>query len=111
MTLALTRSINNPGKRWASWTRLLVPGAGVLLSLLVGGALYLGAAKVVNDDARQRFDAVARSAQTSLGASVASYTGVLRGLAALFHSGAPPDRLAFQRYVGALEIRKNYPAI
>ena len=112
MTHAWARSVGNGGKGWPGWTRLLVPGAGVLLSLLVGAALYLGAAKVVNDDARQRFDAVARSAQSSLAASIGAYTGVLRGLVALFHSGAEaPTRLQFQRYVGALEVRKNFPAI
>ncbi len=104
--------MHNTGKVGPNWTRLLVPGAGLLLSLLVGASLYVGAAKVVNDDARQRFDAVARSAQSSLGASIDSYTGVLRGLVALFHSGAqPPTRLEFQRYVSALEVRKNFPAI
>jgi two-component system sensor histidine kinase/response regulator len=112
MPQALTRSMESAGKGRQAWARLLVPGAGVLLSLMVGAGLYMGAAKVVNDDARQRFDAVARSAQSSLGTSIASYTGVLRGLVAMFHSGDElPSRLAFQRYVAALDVRKNFPAI
>ncbi len=112
MRHVLTRSTGSAATGRASWSRLLLPGAGVLLATLVGAALYVGAAKVVNDDARQRFDAVARGAQTSVGASIASYTGVLRGLVALFHSGAAvPTRLQFQRYVNALEVRKNFPAI
>jgi two-component system sensor histidine kinase/response regulator len=104
--------MDTAGQGRLAWTRALVPATGVLLSLLVGGALYLIASKVVNDDARQRFDAVARSAQSSLGASIGAYTGVLRGLVAVFHSGeALPTRLDFQRYVAALDVRRNYPAI
>ncbi len=86
--------------------------AGVVLSLLVGAGLFLGAAKVVNDDVRQRFDAVARSAQSSLGARIKSYTDVVGGLKALFHSSdAPPTRRQFHRYVEALDVARSFPAI
>jgi two-component system sensor histidine kinase/response regulator len=104
--------MDQAGRPRAAWRDALVPGAGLLLALLVGAALYMAAAKVVNDDARQRFDAVARSAQSSLGASIVAYTGVLRALVAMFHSGAePPTRLQFQRYVAALDVARHYPAI
>jgi two-component system sensor histidine kinase/response regulator len=109
---AFSRTMGNPAKGWPRWPGLGVSAIGLLLSLLVGMVMFASAAKVVDDDAHRRFDAVARTAQSSLGASIVSYTGVLRGLAALFSSSAElPSRLAFQRYVNALDVRKSFPAL
>ncbi|MFL6660312.1 MAG: CHASE domain-containing protein [Massilia sp.] len=82
------------------------------ISLLVATALYAGATKVVDDDAQERFDAIARTAQASLGNRITSYAGVLRSLGAMFDSSASvPTRVQFQRYVAALDMHQHFPAI
>ena len=74
--------------------------------------LYLGTAKVVTDDARLRFDGITRTTESSLASSIKSYTNVLQGVAATFHSSdSPVSRLQFHRYVEALALRRNFPAI
>ncbi|MES3025960.1 MAG: CHASE domain-containing protein [Pseudomonadota bacterium] len=96
----------------ASRSRLLLWGAGIGLSLLVGALAHMAAARTVEADARERFGGVARSAQYSLTARVKSYTDVIRGVVALFHtSDAPVTRLQFHRYVDGLDIEDNFPAI
>ncbi len=85
---------------------------GMALSALVAAMLYMGALNAINGDARQRFDSVALSAQHSLTGRIKSYTDVLRGLAALFQAGdGRVGRAAFHRYVEALEVPRNFPAI
>jgi two-component system sensor histidine kinase/response regulator len=92
--------------RWGLWA------VGVWLSLLLGGVLYLGATRSVEDDARRRFDRIARDTQERLGTAVGSYTEAVRGLAALFRAGDKPvTRLQFRRYVEALGVADNFPAI
>ncbi|PWF41602.1 CHASE domain-containing protein [Massilia glaciei] len=96
----------------ASRSRLLLWGAGVALSLVVGALAHMAAARTVEADARERLGGVARSAQYSLTARVKSYTDVIRGVVALFHtSDAPVTRLQFHRYVDGLDIDVNFPAI
>ena len=93
-------------------TRLLLFGGGAALSLLVGGGTHEAARRVVDANASQRFDAQARGAQSRIEAGFASYANVVRGLVGLFHSSdAVPTRVQFQRYVGALDIARNFPAI
>jgi two-component system sensor histidine kinase/response regulator len=112
MTQATTRTMHPRGAGWAAAPRLLRIGVGVSLSLLVGGLMYVGTGRAVNADARQQFDAVARSAQTSLASGVRSYTDLLRGTAAVFQStDSVPTRLQFRRYVTALDMARNFPAV
>ena len=111
MTQAITRSLRGPGPG-AVWSRLLLWGAGVSLSLLVAWAFQIGASATANQNARLRFDSVARSAQYSLTARIKSYTDVVRGMVAMFQTKeAPVTRLEFHRYVDALEIPRYFPAI
>jgi two-component system sensor histidine kinase/response regulator len=110
MTQAIKRSMpgtvgGGPVSRLAWW------GAGLSLSLLVAALLYAGAARTVDADARQRFDAFARSAQSSLSTRIKSYSDLVRGMSALFQSSEAPNRLYFHRYVQALGMRTHYPAI
>jgi len=112
MTQAMSRSMGTTGHGLSARSRVLLFCAGVMLSLLVGSGMHMGAKRVVEADARQRFEAVAASAQSSIGTRIKSYTEVVRGLVALFNSGdAPPTRLQFKRYVQALDVGKNFPAI
>ncbi|NHZ90456.1 response regulator [Massilia sp. CCM 8733] len=92
-------------------SRLVWWGVGLSLSTLVASLLHVGATKTVDADARQRFDAIARSAQSSLSTRIKSYSDLARGMSALFQSTEVPSRLHFHRYVQALGMRAHYPAI
>jgi len=86
--------------------------AGLVLSLAAGLLLRQAALDAVEDDARRRFDAVAQVARERVSAAIASYARVVRGLAALHTAGAEPlDRLRFHRYVAALDLPQQFPAI
>jgi PAS domain S-box-containing protein len=92
--------------------RLALLGAGLVLSGLVGALLYLVTDRTIDDSARRRFDRIAHTTQARLGTAIDSYTGVLRGLAALFQSGEEPvSRARFHRYVQELGVAQHYPAI
>ncbi|OBV40879.1 CHASE domain-containing protein [Janthinobacterium psychrotolerans] len=96
-----------------SWTvsqaRIWLGGA--LLALAIGGALYAGALRTINDDARQRFDNLAYGAQQSLTARVKSYSDLLRGLEALLRTDEHLSRKQFHDYVSGLDIARQFPAI
>ncbi|HEX8610825.1 MAG TPA: CHASE domain-containing protein [Telluria sp.] len=110
MTQAIKRSMTGTvGSRPVS--RLVWWGAGLSLSLLVASLLHAGATRTVDADARQRFDAFARGAQSSLSTRIKSYSDLARGMSALFQSDDAPTRLQFHRYVQALGMRMHYPAI
>lgn len=112
MTQAMSRSMGTTVHGLSVRSRVLLFCAGVTLSLLVASVVHMGAQRVVEADARQRFETVAASAQSSIGTRIKSYTDVVRGLVALFHSSdAPPSRLQFKRYVQALDVGKHFPAI
>ncbi|WP_312513254.1 CHASE domain-containing protein [Massilia sp.] len=93
---------------------VVILAGGVLLSLAVGLLLFAVSARSIEDDARLRFDNEARSIQERLDSAIASYGRAVRGVVALHAAGradGPPDREAFQRYVAALDIARDYPAI
>ncbi|MCG2584014.1 CHASE domain-containing protein [Massilia sp. TS11] len=97
-----------PGPR----LRLLLGLAGLALALLVGGLALHASARLLEADARQRFEFVARNAQYSVSQRVKSYTDAVRGLVALFGASERlPDRVAFHRYVAGLDVATNFPAI
>ncbi len=110
MAQAITHGMGDGGAGRATSRRTLW-GAGLALSALVGATCYLGAAKLVRADARQRFEAIGRSAQYSLGARLKSYTDVLQSLVALFDSAGPVSRAQFHRYVAGLDVAHRFPAI
>ncbi len=86
--------------------------AGLALSLAVGALCHRVAAGAVEDDARRRFETVARLAQERVANAVVSYSRVVRGLAALHAAGEEPlNRLRFHRYVEALDLPAQFPAI
>ncbi|WP_229509295.1 CHASE domain-containing protein [Massilia sp. CCM 8734] len=110
MTQAIKRSMTGTvGSRPVS--RLVWWGVGVALSILVAALLRMGATSTVDVDARQRFDALARGAQSSLATRIKSYSDLARGMSALFQSTDAPNRLHFHRYVQALGMRTHFPAI
>ena len=86
--------------------------AGLALSLAVGALCYRIAAGAVEDDARRRFETVARLAQERVSSAIASYARVVRSLAALHAADREPlTRLRFHRYVQALDLPAQFPAI
>ena len=111
MTQAMGRSMGStvtgkgPG-------RLLFWGAGLAFSVLVAAALHALAVRTVEDDARQRFDGIARGAQSALVGRLDGFGNLVRGMTALFGAAdVPVTRQQFHRYVEALDIARNYPAI
>ncbi len=94
------------------WRRAVPWVAGLALSLGVGLLFWWLALGAVEDDARRRFDNVAQVARERVQAAIASYARVVRGLSALHTAGdAPLDRLRFHRYVQALDLPTQFPAI
>jgi PAS domain S-box-containing protein len=95
------------------WTvsQVRIWAGGLLLAVIVGGALYAGARRTINDDARQRFDNLAYSAQQSLVARVKSYSDLLRGMESLFRSTENLSRKQFHDYVSGLDIAHQFPAV
>jgi signal transduction histidine kinase/CheY-like chemotaxis protein/HPt (histidine-containing phosphotransfer) domain-containing protein len=92
--------------------RILSWGVGLAFSLLVATSLYAFAARTVEDDARQRFNSIARGAQSALAARLDTFTELVRGMGALFEaSDTPVTRLQFHRYVQALDVARHFPAI
>jgi PAS domain S-box-containing protein len=92
-------------------SRLLQWGIGLALAAAVGLALYVATTRSVEDNARVRFDNVARATQYSIGASVKAYSDVLRGLVALFHTSDGLSRRQFRQYVASLDVPRHFPAI
>ena len=95
----------NTGKTAALWA------GGVVLSLLVGAGLYLGAAHTVDVEAQARFAHLARTGRQQLAGAVHSYADVVRGLAGLFQASGTVTRLEFHRYVQTLGVAEHYPAL
>ena len=89
-------------------------GGGIALSLAVGLLLHAVAGAAIEDAARGRFEHSARAARDRIDGALASYGQAARALAALHAAGggdAVPDRAAFHRYVAALDLPSNFPAI
>ena len=89
-------------------------GGGVALSLAVGLLLHAVASAAIEDDAHARFERLAEATRDRLAGSLVSYGRAVRALAALHAAGGGervPERAAFHRYVAALDLPANYPAI
>ncbi|MDB5907608.1 MAG: hybrid sensor and regulator [Massilia sp.] len=92
--------------------RNLFWGAGVAFSTLVAVGLYATAVRTVEEDAHQRFNGIAHRAQSALAAHLDNFNELARGMRALFEaSGQPVTRQQFHRYVEALDIPHQFPAI
>jgi signal transduction histidine kinase/CheY-like chemotaxis protein/CHASE1-domain containing sensor protein/HPt (histidine-containing phosphotransfer) domain-containing protein len=115
-TARITRRVQSrvqSGLQRLGRTVVLLAG-GMLLSLAVGLLLFAVSARSIEDDARLRFDNEARGIQERLDSAIASYGRAVRGVVALHAAGdadGVPELQAFQRYVAALDIARDYPAI
>ncbi|WP_137174346.1 CHASE domain-containing protein [Massilia sp. HP4] len=89
-------------------------GGGIALSLAIGLLLHAVVSAAIEDDARGRFEHLAEGTRERLDGALVSYGRAVRALAALHAAGGGervPDRAAFHRYVAALDLPANYPAI
>ena len=105
---AIEAAVARLGRPFVLW------GGGIALSLAVGLLLHAVASAAIEDDARARFENRAQATRERLDAALASYGRAVRALAALHASGGgerAPDRASFHRYVAALDLPANYPAI
>jgi two-component system, sensor histidine kinase and response regulator len=109
MTPSITGSLQSI--RASRAARAALWSGGVALAVLVGALLFWMTARELEQDARRRFDTMARDTQQRLATRVQSYTTVLRGLGALFEAGDEVTRLEFQRYVIGLDLERSLPAI
>ena len=111
MTQAIGRSMRNT-VRASGPGRLLFWGVGLAFSVQVAAVLYTLALRMVEDDALQRFERIARSAQSALVTRLDGFGNLVRGTSALFGAAdGPVTRKQFHRYVEALDIARNYPAL
>ncbi|WP_306397848.1 CHASE domain-containing protein [Telluria beijingensis] len=105
---AIEAAVPRLGRPFVLW------GGGIALSLAVGLLLHAVASAAIEDDARARFETLAQATRERLDAALASYGRAVRALAALHAAGGGervPDRASFHRYVAALDLPSNYPAI
>jgi signal transduction histidine kinase len=84
---------------------------GALLSSGVGVLCYIATANAIEQDAKNHFNNMARSVQTTINGRIKSYTDVLRASASLFQTSADVTREQFHRYVNGLSLEKEYPGI
>lgn len=84
---------------------------GVLLSLGVSTLFYAATSKSIESEAWERFKNHARNSQYNISTSVKAYTDVLRGTASFFNAVDIVTRENFHRYVGGLDLARNFPAI
>jgi signal transduction histidine kinase len=84
---------------------------GLVASLLIGLGCYHIIDRLIESDARQRFNNHARQAQSTINARIKSYTDVLRASASLFRSSDLVSRVDFHRFVDNLDLEHNFPAL
>jgi signal transduction histidine kinase len=84
---------------------------GALLSLGVGAGLYVSTSQTIENDARTRFEHMARNVQSTLDGRFKTYADVLRGTASLFLTTDQVTREAFRRYVAGLDLPHHFPGV
>jgi len=84
---------------------------GALLSLSVGVGLYVSTSQAIENDARTRFDHMARNVQLILDGRIKTYTDLLRSTASLFLADDEVTRDDFRRYVAGLDLPHHFPGV
>ena len=111
MSPAITETIRS-SVAGATRQRLRLWLPGLVLALAVGTVLYGLAARTVHDDARQRFEGLARESQARLAARLSTFADLARGASAMFQaSDEPVGRRKFHRYVEGLDIARHFPEV
>ncbi|MEO7495070.1 MAG: CHASE domain-containing protein [Massilia sp.] len=86
-------------------------GTGAVLSLSMGLVCYTVTANIIDKNASDRFDGLARTVQYTINGSVKSFTDVLRGTASLFQSTGTLTHDQFRVYVKGLSLEENFPGL
>jgi signal transduction histidine kinase len=84
---------------------------GALLSLGVGGGLYVSTSQAIENDARTRFEHMARNVQSILDGRIKTYADLLRGTASLFLTSDKVTREQFHRYVAGLDLPHYFAGV
>ncbi|MET0983510.1 MAG: CHASE domain-containing protein [Telluria sp.] len=84
---------------------------GALLSLSVGASLHASTSQTIENDARQRFNYMARNVQSTLDGRIKTYADLLRGTSSLFLTTKEVTRGEFRRYVAGLDLPNQFPGI
>jgi signal transduction histidine kinase len=84
---------------------------GLLLSSLVGGALYASLSRSIESDAEERFNNHLKFAQSLIDLRAKSHANLLRGAASLIQSSEHLDHDQFHEYVRGLDLVKHFPAV
>lgn len=84
---------------------------GSILSLTIGLACYAMTANIIEKNATERFESMARTVQYTINGSVKSFTDVLRGTASLFQANSKLTREQFKVYVAGLSLEENFPGL
>ena len=98
-------------RKTAVRSRALFWAAGWTLAMTMGATLYGVATRIVEADAGQRFENLARSTQYAISARIKSYSDLTRGLVALFQTSDNLSRQQFHQYVSGLDLPRQFPAI
>ena len=85
--------------------------AGTILSVGIGLTCYAVTANIIEKNAADRFEGMARTVQYTINGSVKSFTDVLRSAASLFQSNGNLTREQFNVYVKGLSLDENFPGI
>jgi signal transduction histidine kinase len=85
--------------------------AGVLLSSLIGGLLYMITQRSIELDVQERFENHAKQAQAIITVRIKSYSDLLRSAGSLLKSADVVDSRQFHDYVNSLALEKNFPAV
>jgi len=98
---------------WARKIKAVKLGSwfGALLSLSVGAGLYMSTSQAIENDARTRFDNMARNVQSNLDGRFKTYADLLRGTASLFRANDKVTREEFHRYVEGLDLANHFPGV
>lgn len=84
---------------------------GGLLSLGVGVGLYVSTSQAIENDARARFDHMARNVQSTLDGRIKTYVDMLRSTASIFLASDDVTRAEFRRYVAGLDLPHHFPGV
>ncbi|MGK5061519.1 sensor histidine kinase [Janthinobacterium sp. LB3P112] len=84
---------------------------GFVMSMMMGLLLYMAASRLIEKDARDLFNNLARNTQKNIESRIRSYTNLLRGTASLFHANEHVSREQLHRYVANIALQQNYPGV
>lgn len=98
---------------WISQIKSIKLGSwlGAMLSLGVGAVLHISTSQVIENDAHQRFNHMARSVQSILDGRIKTYADLLRSTSSLFLADDDITREEFRRYVAGLDLPNHFPGV